>query len=176
MVAVQRPGGHVEMDCSWRQTKVSGQDHTGYRSQAAYKWKCWWCGSFSLGPFDLLAPLERCKRERGTADVSREKLNWAPREVPEGESNRTLPALQSLRCAWPSLSVHGAQAGQGGGGGVEVPCRPRCTVLYIRPIKLVDDMNGANQNSAAPLQYAAPRSLPHHARAWVGCNGCQMRY
>lgn len=54
--------------------------------------------------------------------MSREKLNWAPRVGPERESNRTctrgLPAL--LPCAVPGpvcLSVHGAQAGQGQGGG-----------------------------------------------------------
>lgn len=29
-------------------------------------------------------------------------------------------------------------------------------LLYIRPINLVHDMNGANQNTATPLQCAAP--------------------
>lgn len=162
-----------------KQTKVSGLDLTGYRGQAAYKRECWWCWSYCLGPVDLLAPLERCKRGRGMADVSREKLNWAPREVPrrreQPHPELPWPALAALCLALP---VGARGTGWTGGAGGKWRCHAgHAVLLYIRPIKLVDDMNGANQNSAAPLQCAALRSpsLPHHAQTWVGCNGCQMR-
>ena len=126
----------------------------------------------SLGPFDLLAPLERCKRVTKYGRRVAREIKLGTQRGPEGESNRTLPALHPLCCARPSLPVHGSPAGQGEGGGAMQG--HVYSVLYIRPIKLVDDMNGANQNTAAPLGKTSPAlgGLPHHARTLVRCNGC----
>lgn len=84
----------------------------------------------SLGPFDLLAPLERCKRERGTADVSREKLNWAPREVQKERATApfTCPALAAPVPGPACQCTHGAQIGQGGGSGGAMQATLYCTV------------------------------------------------
>ena len=120
LVAVQRPDRHVEMDCLWEQTKISGRDQ-GISRPDGIQMEGLVVLELYLGPFDLLAPLERCKRENRYGRRVAREIKLGTQRGPEGESNHTLPGLPctccaALCCAWPSLSVHGAQAGQGEGG------------------------------------------------------------
>lgn len=117
------------MDCLREQTKVSGQDH-GVSRPSGIQIERLVVLELSLGPFDLLAPLGRCKRERGTADVSREKLNWAPREVPKERA--TAPYLPCTRCAVPGpvrqCTGHWLDRGMAGGAMQTMQATLYCTV------------------------------------------------
>lgn len=71
-VAVQRPGGHVQMDCLLEQSKVAEQDYK-ISQPSSRQMEIQVVLELSLGSFGLLAPRVRCKREGSSADVSREK-------------------------------------------------------------------------------------------------------
>lgn len=112
------------------QTKESGQDHAISRP-SGIQIEGLVVLELSLGPFDLLAPCGRCKRGRGTADVSREKLNWAPREVPKERA--TAPAyLPCTGCAVPGpvcqCTGHRLDRGKVGGAMQTMQATLYCTV------------------------------------------------
>lgn len=112
------------------QTKESGQDHAISRP-SGIQIEGLVVLELSLGPFDLLPPRGRCKRERGTADVSREKLNWAPREVPKERA--TAPAyLPCTGCAVPGpvcqCTGHRLDRGNVGGAMQTMQATLYCTV------------------------------------------------